>query len=318
MPLCASIDIGSNTIRLLIGDIKDGRITEVLSERKITRLAEGISHTRRLKDKNIEDSIEVLKEFSSIISRHNVKYIRAVATSALREASNADIFIKRVFADTGISIEVISGEKEAELILKGLLSSLPARNSPSLIIDIGGGSTEWIICKDRQPVDKGSIPVGVIKLYKSFIKTDPISEADIEDLNREIALTLSNLKVRIGQHIDKETDFIGTAGTFTAIASIDLKLDTYSREKIHLHKIPLERIKAMSKRLLELPLSERKNLKGLEPQRADLIIPGIQFTIGVMEYFEFDELIVSDYGLLEGILLETLRNEKDISETVKS
>jgi exopolyphosphatase/guanosine-5'-triphosphate,3'-diphosphate pyrophosphatase len=321
MPLCASIDIGSNTLRLLIGNVKERRIDDVLYERRITRLGSGINKTGRLQDKDIEASIAVLKEFSSLISKHGVKDVMAVATSALREASNSHIFIEKVLADTGILIEVISGEKEAELILKGVLSSIPdfspLTSHFSLIIDIGGGSTEWILYKDKNFVDMGSIPIGVIKLAGSFIKTDPVSEADIIELNKEILLNLEGLKMRIGNYIDKQTCFIGTAGTFTTIASIDIGLDTYSREKIHLYRLPLSRLQVMGKKLLALPLTGRKKVKGLEPERADLIIPGIQFTINTMEFFQFDKLTISDYGLLEGALLETLneKNGKNISET---
>lgn len=328
MSLLASVDIGSNTIRLLIGKVKDNRIVEVLSKRKITRLGNGINQAGRLQDKNIEASIAVLREFSSIISGHGVKHVKAVATSALREARNSDIFIEKVFADTGISIEVISGEKEAELILKGILLSLPdSKSLPGrgldvdslLVIDIGGGSTEWIFYRDKHLVDMGSIPVGVIKLTESFIKTDPVSEADIKKLNRKIVSFLDDLKIRIGHHIDSHTRFIGTAGTFTTIASIDLGLETYSREKIHLHRLSLNRLQDMSKELLALPLKERKNVRGMEPERADLIIPGIQFTIKTMEIFKVNELTVSDYGLLEGVLFEILKetDEKNISETSK-
>jgi exopolyphosphatase/guanosine-5'-triphosphate,3'-diphosphate pyrophosphatase len=317
MPLFASIDIGSNTLRLLIGEVKNSRIADVCYERKITRLGTGVNQTGRLQDKNIEASLAVLREFSSIISRHGVKYVRAVATSALREASNSAIFIKKVFADTGISIEVISGEKEAELILKGILLSLPESlhitHLPLLIIDIGGGSTEWILYRANQPatatrsrVDMGSIPVGVIKLAGDFIKTDPVSEVDIKNMNNGIISFIYNLKIRIGQNIDRHTQFIGTAGTFTTLASINLGLETYSREKIHLYRLPLNRLQDMSKTLLSLPLDERKNVRGLEPERADLIIPGILFTIKIMEIFKFGELTVSDYGLLEGVLFDIL------------
>jgi len=315
MPLFASIDVGSNTIRLLIAGVKDKRIIDVYYGRKITRLGTGISHTGKLLDKNIEASIAALKEFSSIISKHGVKRVRAVATSALREASNSDIFMEKVFADTGISIEVISGEKEAELILEGIRLSLPESSHltlhPLFILDMGGGSTEWILYrKERQgdrtrpQVEMGSIPVGVIKLAGSFIKTDPVSEADIKNLNDEIVLYVNDLKARIGKHINSDTRFIGTAGTFSTIASVDLGLETYSREKIHLHSLPLSRLQDMSRRLLSLMLEERKNVRGLEPERADLIIPGLQFTIKVMEFFDFDELTVSDYGLLEGVLFD--------------
>jgi exopolyphosphatase/guanosine-5'-triphosphate,3'-diphosphate pyrophosphatase len=321
MSLLASIDLGSNTIRLLIGKVKDNKITNVFYEREITRLGNRVNQTGKLQDQNIEASLAVLKKFSSIILRHGVEYIKAVATSALREAYNSDIFIQKVFAETGISIEVISSKKEAELTLKGILLSLPESSPithhPLFIVDIGGGSTEWILCRDKHPVDMGSIPIGVIKLAGSFIKTDPVSETDITELNKEIRLNLKGLKMRIGNYIDKQTCFIGSAGTFATIASIDLGLETYSREKIHLHRLPLSKLQDMSKNLLALPLIERKKVKGLEPGRADLIIPGIQFTINTMEFFQFDELTISDYGLLDGLLLETLneKNEKNISET---
>ena len=314
----AAIDIGSNTIRLLIGNVQNNRIRHILCERKITRLAEGINQFRILRDDRIEASITVLKEFALIIQRNRVKTVSAVATSAIREAFNADAFIEKVRAETGISIKVIEGEKEAELTLKGMLSSFP--DSPPnnynsvLIIDIGGGSTEWILCNNKNPVTMGSIPVGVIKLLENVIKTDPVSEADISALNGEILSSLEILKKSIRTQVDKETRFIGTAGTFSTLASIDLHLEMYSREKMHLHKIPLNRLLDIRDRLAALPLRERMNVVGLEADRADLIIPGIHFTINVMERFGFDELTVSEYGLLEGVFLETLkeRDEKNI------
>jgi len=306
----AAIDIGTNTIRLLIGNVRDNRINDVLYERRITRLGEGVNQFRNLRDENIEDSLSVLRQFSSLIQREGVNTTRAIATSALREANNANIFIEKVFFDTGISIEVISGEKEAELTMKGILlsfSNSSIMTYPSFIFDIGGGSTEWILCRDMHPVGMGSIPIGVVKLHEQFIKSDPVSWADVSELEREILLELGILKEKIGHQIGRETIFIGTAGTFTTLAAIDLKLKTYEREKVHLHRIPLSRLYDMKKRLFILSLEERKRVEGLEIGRADLIIPGIQFTINTMEFFKFDELIVSEYGLLEGVLLETVQ-----------
>lgn len=306
----ASIDIGSNTIRLLIGEVRDHRIEHVFSERKITRLAEGISQTGSLREENMETSLAVLREYAILIAKHGVVSVKAVATSALREASNSGSFIKKVLEETGITVEVISGEREAMLILKGILLSLPDSSLIShhslLIIDIGGGSTEWICYKDKTLVGMGSIPIGVIKLLR-FIVTDPVSGDDINALNNETISSLEALKKTMGHHIDKNTIFIGTAGTFSTIGSIDLQLDTYAREKLHLHKISLSRLKDMKDTLVSLSLSERRKVRGLEPERADLIIPGIQFTINIMEFFGFDEFVVSESGLLEGALLETLK-----------
>lgn len=308
MSLCASIDIGSNTLRLLIGYIKDNRIQEVCYKRYITRLGSGLNQTGRLLDKNIEASLSAIRDFFSLISFHQVKRVKAVATSALREASNSDIFIQRVLIETGIAIEVISGVKEAELTLKGILLSLPLTSLPPnqslFIIDIGGGSTEWILYKKNRKLDMGSIPVGVIKFYDKYIKNDPVSASDISEFNYGIAPYLHTLSKKISHSIDNHTSLIGTAGTFTTIASIDLELNSYSREKIHFHKLSFASLYKMSQKLFKLKLEDRKNVRGLEPDRADLIIPGIQFTIKLMEMFHFKEIIISEYGLLEGVLME--------------
>ncbi len=332
MPMLASIDVGSNTLRLLIGRIEDNKLIDIFSDRIITRLGNRVDQTGRLQDENIETSLSGLKEFSAVISQYEVRHVKAVATSALREASNSDIFIKRAYDVTGISIEVIPGEKEAELTLRGILSSLPEPESrihpplrswgmgegdrhPMFIVDIGGGSTEWILYRDQDHIDMGSIPIGVIKLSRNFLKTDPVSEGELKNFDNKIVPVIEDLKKRIRHLITRHTRFIGTAGTFTAIASIDLGLVVYSREKIHLHTITLSSLQALGKKLTALSLEERKKMKGLEPERADLIIPGIQFTINIMKSLKFDELIISDYGLIEGALFDIGKN---ISETGKS
>jgi exopolyphosphatase / guanosine-5'-triphosphate,3'-diphosphate pyrophosphatase len=331
MSLLASIDVGSNTLRLLIGRIEDNKLIDIFSDRIITRLGNRVDQTGRLQDENIETSLSALKEFSAAISKHEVRHVKAVATSALREASNSDIFIKRVYDVTGISIEVIPGEKEAELTLRGILNSLPepecripplprwgmgeGDRHPMFIVDIGGGSTEWILYRDQDHIDMGSIRIGVIKLSRYFLKTGPISEGELKIFDYKIVPVIEELKKRTRRLMSGHTRFIGTAGTFTAIASIDLGLDVYSREKIHLHTITLSGLQALGKKLAALSLEERKKMKGLEPERADLIIPGIQFTIKIMKSLNFDELIISDYGLIEGALFDI---EKNISETQKS
>lgn len=312
MSILAAIDVGSNTIRLLIREVKENSIKDVIYERRITRLAEGVDISGLLLPENIENSLSAIKDFYSLIQKKGVETTRAIATSALREAKNADIFKEKVLSDTGISIEVISGEKEAELTLKGVLSSFlhsSLVSHPSLIFDIGGGSTEWILCKDMNPLGMGSIPIGVVKLYERFIKSDPISESDISELEREILLHLKKVYERIKDYISNDTIFIGTAGTFTTIASVDLRLEKYDREKIHLHRIPITRLYDMKKRLFSLSLDERKRVEGLEQGREDLIIPGLQFTINIMDFFKFKDLIVSEYGILEGVLLEIYQDK---------
>ncbi len=302
MPLLASIDVGSNTIRLLIGRVENKKIVRLRCEMVITRLAEGIAETELLKAENMEKSLSVLKEFSSLISTCNVPHIKAIGTSALREAKNSEEFISRVMSGTGIKIEVISGHEEARLTAKGVLLDFPKSGS-SFIVDIGGGSTEWILCENSSPAEMGTIPTGVVKLFDNHIKSDPPSKQDVTSLNNEAEDILNKLKIKIGNHLTNKTVFIGTAGTITTLASIDLGLETYDHEKIHMHIIPPQRLYAISDMLMGISLSGRKKLKGLEPERADLIIPGILFTIKIMEVFGFKDMLVSDNGLLEGILI---------------
>jgi exopolyphosphatase / guanosine-5'-triphosphate,3'-diphosphate pyrophosphatase len=333
MSLRASIDIGSNTIRLLIGEVTNNTITVTYSDRRITRLGNGVGPAGMLQRENMGASLSVLREFASIISAYRVKQVRAVATSALREASNAAAFIKDVLDETGIAIEVISGEKEAELLLHGILFSLQnidhkissislpfQKNGPGgmFIVDIGGGSTEWVLYRKSFPPRIGSIPVGVIKLTQRFIKSDPVSGNNITALHNEIESVVTKLASNIPDLTGRDIRLIGTAGTFTTLASLDLGLDTYSRDKVHLHEIPLKNLQSMSRQLLALPLEERKKVRGLEPERADLIIPGLQFTIKIMEFFHFPVLTVSDYGLLEGAILGIEeKDEKNISKTAQ-
>lgn len=301
--LLSSIDVGSNTIRLLIGRVENRKITRLRTGMVITRLAAGIGETGLLNADNMEKSISVLKAFSDIISAYGISHIRAVGTSALREAGNSEEFMRRVLSETGINIEVISGEEEAELTAKGVLFDLEKRDE-SFIVDIGGGSTEWIFCRNSSPAEMGTIPTGVVKLFDNHIKSDPPSKDDILSLKKESDTVLSGLKTQMGHLINSSTVFIGTAGTITTLASIDIGLESYGNEKVHRHNISLKKLYDISERLISIPLSERKKMIGLEPERADLIIPGLLFTINIMELFGFDNILVSDDGLLEGSLIK--------------
>lgn len=301
--LLSSIDVGSNTIRLLIGRVENRKIIRLRTGMVITRLAAGIGETGLLNADNMEKSVSVLKAFSDIISVYGISHIRAVGTSALREAKNSEEFMRRVLSETGINIEVISGEEEAELTAKGVLFDLEKRDA-SFIVDIGGGSTEWIFCRNSSPTELGTIPTGVVRLSDNHIKSDPPSKADILSLKKESDTVLSGLKTQMGHLINSRTVFIGTAGTITTLASIDIGLEVYDHEKIHRHNISLKKLYDISRRLISIPLSERKKMIGLEPERADLIIPGILFTINIMELFGFDNILVSDNGLLEGALIK--------------
>ncbi|MGD1076572.1 MAG: hypothetical protein ABR903_10930, partial [Thermodesulfovibrionales bacterium] len=283
-----------------------------------TRLAEGIGNTGNLREKNMEESVSVLKGFSHAISQYRPAQVKAVGTSALRSAQNRETFIRMAYRESGIEIEVISGMREAALTARGVMAGFTDAPGSSLIIDIGGGSTEWIIQEKSSPVPLlcGTVPMGVVNLAERFIKTDPPSKKDISSLIEEISSSLISGRWGIprptpGCSPGRGTSppahmarLIGTGGTVTTLASLDLELRTYEHQKVHRHHVPLSRIYRLTDMLLSLPLSKRKQIAGLEAGRADLIIPGILLTMRLMEILGFDEISVSDYGLLEGLLKE--------------
>ena len=304
--LSSAIDVGSNTLRLLIGDIRDNEIFRLHSGRAITRLAEGMLVSGVLGEENMNKSIAVLKTFAALMSRNGVTHWKAVGTSALREARNGGEFLERAFFDTGIQIEIISGLREAELTAKGICVGLDDAEG-SLSIDIGGGSTEWVIPGSTGTpgtLECGSVCLGVVKLFERFILIDPPSHNEIIALTCGIDAELMPLKQKISGLFPSFKAFLGTGGTMTTLAALDLGLKEYDHKKVHLHVIPFERLSRLRKTLLSLPLAKREHLAGLERERADLIIPGIVLTIRFMELFGFRAVTVSDYGLLEGLLKE--------------
>ncbi len=305
--LTAAVDVGSNTIRVLIGSFSEGNLIRVYSDRKVTRLASGLKDTGYLKRENIESSLEALKIVSELIKKYDVREVKAVGTAALRNALNSSDLIERVFKETGIRIEIITGEEEAELTIRGVLLGLEL-SGPSLIVDIGGGSTEWVI-HDTGKSDgssyRGSMPVGVVNLFEDFIRTDPPSVQELSALEAFTGKYINNLKENLSEN-NIET-FVGTGGTLTTLAAIDLSLSHYEAELVHGHCIGFNRLKEIMDELVSVPLKLRSTVKGLELERADLIIPGIILTIKIMDTFKFDELIVSDYGLLEGLIVRRQR-----------
>lgn len=313
--LSAAVDVGSNTLRIIIGSITDNKLSRIYTDRAITRLAQEIEETGKLSEENITKSISVLKKFSQAISRYGADHIRAVGTSAIREAENSNEFIDRAFKAAGILIEPISGIREAELTIKGVLLGFKDINQPSIIIDIGGGSTEWIAHDSKSannPILSGTIPIGSVNLHERFIKTDPPSQGDISAMNSEIkAMLEQGILKRVQNDSFRVRDIIGTGGTITTLASLDLKLAAYDPEKVQMHGVPIGKLYRIKDMLVSLPLRERANITGLEPGRADLIIPGIMLTIKLLELFKCDEITVSDYGLLEGILKE-ISDEKGL------
>lgn len=309
MSLLASIDLGTNTFRLLIAEVTDSKtLVPIVTKRAITRLGEGIDSNGTILPHAIERGMGVIENFSQIISQHNVEDILAVSTSVARVAKNVEAFTARVFERTGISVRILTGFEEALLTLKGIFSVVANITQKSLLFDIGGGSTEFILTEDTNPVQIASIGLGVVHLAESLITSDPPTPGDISCLRNNIKNSLQSLKFKKdNMYISINTtpcSLIGTAGTVTTLAAIDQQLERYDPLKINNYILSRETIEHIYHRLSYLSTAERRSIPGLEKGREALILPGAAIVLEIMEHFRFNQVTVSDAGLLEGILLD--------------
>lgn len=304
--ILAGIDIGTNTLRLLIAETDRGSLREVFSDRRITRLGQGLERSGMIDAGAAERSVNVLLDFAEAIRMHGVQHTSAIGTSALRNASNTRQFLSTVKGHTGIDIQVVSGEEEARLTLLGVRHSLKdAGRSPSpaasCVIDVGGGSTEVIVARgDGDPV-VASLPLGAVYLTERFLTHDPPSGNDLERMR---GMVRDELDSRLGvlQSVTPGL-FIGTAGTVATLASINLGLEAYDPCRINGSTLTRDGIDDMILALSRLTREERKTVRGLELGREDIIIAGAVITREVMARFGRMSMLVSVWGLREGIVL---------------
>ena len=299
--LIAGIDIGTNTLRLLIADIEGHGLNEVRIERRITRLGEGISRSDNLLPHAIERTIKTLKEFYDIIRLYPVQEVTAVGTSAVRSARNRNRFLRRVQDETGLTIEVISGEEEAQRTFLGIASGLKKGAGDFLILDIGGGSTEFIWGVEDRLSDVHSAPLGVVPLTEAFLLSDPTRPEEVERLSEAVRVSLR--KIPFFQGREKSVRLVGTAGTVTTLAAMVQGLNHFDRSKVHNYRLTGLSIDRILSLVLGKTLAERRKLPGLEAGREDVIVAGAVILLRVMELLKVTAVEVSDCGLLEGIVI---------------
>lgn len=295
---CAAIDFGTNTARLLIASRSPGGITPVHVEREVVRLGGGFTDEAGLSAAAQERALACLHRFSAIISEYGVNKVRASATSAVRDAVNGGQFVANVFKETGIDLVVINGDLEARLTLDGVLSGLDSEPGKLVVLDVGGGSTEFMLATGGTPLFIKSMPIGVVRLTEGFRTTVEM----VERVGSVIDLLGEDL-ASAGVAVTDEFELVGTAGTATTIAAIKLGMVDYDYRKVNNSKVSREDIEDMFQRLSRLTPQERLAVKGVEKGREDLIIAGMVIITSVMEKFGFNQLKVSDFGLLEGLAL---------------
>ncbi len=302
----ASIDIGTNTVRLLILEGGDsGSLKELESARRITRLGEGMDTGKRLLPERMDLTVQVLSEFQQILSLYQPLTLRAVATSAIREASNGAEFVEKVQQHTGIAIEVIPWEEEARLTLEGVFWNIEHQNRPALSFDIGGGSTEFILSEGNKMQQAQGTLLGTVRMTERFLTCHPVEESEYNAMRDHIRAGLH--EVKNGLNAFQPELLVGTAGTVTTLAALDLDLFPYDPQKIHGHVLSRDRIRAIQNGLKSRSLAERLELKPLERGREDLIIAGGLLVLETMRAFGCERLTVSEYGLREGIILAQVK-----------
>jgi exopolyphosphatase / guanosine-5'-triphosphate,3'-diphosphate pyrophosphatase len=291
----AAIDLGTNTTRLLVADVEDGHVDEVEARTEITRLGEGVDSRRRLLPVPIARTRNVLSEYRRRLEALGAERTLAVATSAIRDAENGEAFLGEVEWSYGFTTRLVGGDEEAELMFSGVTSD-GGLERRTLVIDVGGGSTELVVAGPEGVRSRESLDIGSVRLTERFLDSDPPT-AD------ELAACAEHARSALPNGLDVE-EAIGVAGTLTSLAAIDLELDPYDSEAVHGHKLGLPAIQHMYSELASMPLGERLQVTGLHPGRAPTIVAGVVILIQAMRAFGLDEIEVSEHDILYGAALE--------------
>jgi len=312
----ASIEIGSNSIRMLIAEqgASGTPLNPIHRKRAITRLGEDFNKNRRgtLKPGPMARSIAALKEFLETANRLGVASPILVATGVVREATNRDAFISLMAEQLGCEVEIISGQEEAKLTEIGVLSSFSLRPQSVGIFDLGGGSTEFIV-SNKGKTTYVSIPLGVVTLMGTYLANDPPQEQEIGRLSEHIQDMCDTELAALRELRCEDCVLLGTGGTVVTLGAIihGVSGNNISEETLHGRSIGKNTAESLFEKLKDLPAVERLSTVGLEPGREDIILPGTLIIVKFMDYFRKDEIIISYRDLLEGILIQYTEGARD-------
>lgn len=300
-PAYASLDLGTQTFRLLIGKAEEGRLRVLFRTRENVRLGEGLT-TGRITPAAMERGLLALRRFQEHLRRFEVAHYLAAGTAVFRRAQNAPEFLKRAREEIGLEIQVLSPEEEAQLTLKGVLLGLQDKPETFLVADVGGGSTELVWGRGEEAFWKTSLPLGAVVLFERFFKKDPPSPEEIEKTRKFIRENLKDLP----EEIRRAGVLIGTGGTASCLAALDLELEAYYPEVSHGHRLEAKVLERIARELSALTRAERSGLRGMEGGREDIILPGLLIYLELLAHLGFEHLVVSESGILEGLLLRSL------------
>ena len=302
MTRVAAVDLGTNSIRLLIADVEghgpDATITTLDRRMRITRLGQGVDATHRLAPDAVERTLAVLREYAEAIAEQGVARVRAAATSASRDASNRDEFFAAVRDLLGVTPELVSGDEEAHLSFAGATAALRDEPPPYLVIDIGGGSTEFTY-GTTTPDAAISIDVGCVRITEQFLVSDPPEPEELSQAVSVVRDHLGDVERALPNLHDAKTT-VGLAGTITTIATVEQGVP-YSREAVQGFRLTRAAAEEVFRTLALEPAAERRHNPGLEPGRVDTVVGGAVVLVTVMRAFELEELLVSEDDILDGL-----------------
>jgi exopolyphosphatase/guanosine-5'-triphosphate,3'-diphosphate pyrophosphatase len=305
-PRCAFIDIGTNTILCLIAELRDGGRFRVLDDlAEITRLGQGVDRTGLISHEGEQRSSTVLRGYLEECQTLGVGEVIAVGTSALRDARNSFEVRQRWRLELGLDVGVITGDDEAAYSFLAAQRGLPLTGEELLVIDIGGGSTEFIRGNDSGVTHALSLNLGSVRLTERFLRSDPVGAEEFTDLTSAIDNELAALGEHWG-HLAVASTWVGTAGTFTTLAAVEKRLTRYAHSVVHGSHLTHAEVQRQVRLYRGKTLAQRKSIPGLEPKRADVILAGACLIDRMMTLFGARELIVSDQGVRYGLLYERL------------
>ncbi|MGW2589960.1 Ppx/GppA phosphatase family protein [Streptomyces sp. NPDC001515] len=314
MTRVAAIDCGTNSIRLLVADADPatGGLVELDRRMEIVRLGQGVDRTGRLAPEALERTFAACRRYADVIKEHGAERVRFVATSASRDAENRDEFVQGIHAILGVEPEVISGDQEAAFSFDGATRELAGRDDlarPYLVVDIGGGSTEFVVGDDEvraaRSVDIGCVRMTERHLVHDGVVTDPPTAAQADAIRADVAAALDLVAETVP--LASAGTLVGLAGTVTTVAAIALGLEEYDSEAIHHSRVPVERVREIAARLLASTHAERAAIGAMHPGRVDVIISGALILLAVMERTGAHEVVVSEHDILDGIAFSAAR-----------
>jgi exopolyphosphatase / guanosine-5'-triphosphate,3'-diphosphate pyrophosphatase len=295
----AAVDLGTNSTRLLVADVRDGSLEEVARVTKITRLGEGVDERKRLLPVPIARVRNVLTDFRREAEQLGAERTLAVATSAVRDAENGEAFLGEIEWSYGFTTRLLTGDEEAQLTFRGVSRGREVA-ADTLVIDIGGGSTELVVGGADGLRFHDSLDLGCVRLTERFLHSDPPTGEELDACAEDVRALLAE---RVPGDVRPETA-IGVAGTITSIAALDLGLAEYDAERVHGHRLSGEGVVAQLDRLASVPLAERREIPALDPDRAPVIVAGAVILKEALDHFRLDGLEVSEHDILDGAALE--------------